>query len=90
MNKITYLSSKRLNLTALAAIISLATLSLTVPLSVNNRQTASFHNLQSSFASVKNQLVNASVKAIENGDRLIHARGLFNILYVGRFDRRLG
>ncbi len=70
MNKITYLSSKRLNLTALAAITSLASLSLTVPLSVNNSQTASFHNLQSLSASAKNQLVNASVKAIEaNGDR---------------------
>ncbi|MGK7935234.1 MAG: lysozyme [Xenococcaceae cyanobacterium] len=70
MNKITYLTSKRLNLTVLAAITSLASLSLTVPLSVNHSQTASFHNLQSSSASVKNQLVNASVKAIEaNGDR---------------------
>ncbi len=70
MNKITYLTSKRFNLTASAAIISLATLSLTVPLSVNNSQTASFHNLQSSSASVKHQLVNASVKAMEvNGDK---------------------
>ncbi len=59
MNKITYLGSKRLNLTALAAITSLISLSLTVPLSVNHSQTASFHNLQSSSASAKNQLVKA-------------------------------
>ena len=69
MNKIASLTSKRLNLITLAAITSLASLSLTVPFSVNNSQTASLNNLQ--FVSIaiedkEDKLVDAPVKPLES------------------------
>ncbi len=63
MNKITEFASKELTLTAITALTSLASL---VSLSVNNSQTPSFNNPQSSSASVENQLVDTPVKVAES------------------------
>ena len=68
MNNITYLVGRGLTLTATVAITSLT--NSTVPLSFTNSQTTSLPNLQSSSASVKNQLVDTPLKAGES-DRLI-------------------
>ena len=63
MNKITEFASKELTLTAITALTSLASL---VSLSVNNSQTPSFNNPQSSSASAENQLVDTPVKVAES------------------------